>query len=92
MPKFELPVPIQGRSTTTETAPYVGTSNRNRKGENNFASRDQEFQERATPENNHDENQAVGLQVISVFFSNAEKRLNPFPTMPKIITVQCFLR
>lgn len=34
----------------------------------NFASRDQEFQERATPENNHDENQAVGLQVISVFF------------------------
>ena len=49
-------------------SPYAGTSNRNRNGENNSASRDQEFQERAKPENNHDENQAVGLQVISVFF------------------------
>ena len=43
-----------------------------------FAFRDQEFQERARPENNHDENQAVDLQVISVFFQMLRDGSIPF--------------
>ena len=90
------PVPIPGgtRRQQLRFSPYVGTSNRNRIGEKISASRDQELQVRARPQNKQDQNQAVDLQVISVwlvFFSNSEWRRNLFPTTREIITFQCFV-
>lgn len=63
------PVPRRQQSRFT---PYASASNRNRTIESNSASKNQELQERARPENNQDENQAVDMQVILYFFSNAD--------------------